>query len=361
MKARERWRPGLRLSKAQHLEVFNAWRKAEKAGDHRFARRLCAIRLVGQQSLTQESAAAVLGVTENAVTRWVMAYKRCGVAGLRTRKAPGAKPRLSPGQLIRLRRMIVDGPEACGFDTGVWDGPTVRELIRRKFRVTYAASHVRAILHNLRLSVKRPKRVAPGASAKAKRHWLTKELPGIKREAKRDRGVVAAEDEASFKVSGTVHQTWGPTGEDVIIKSKPGRTSCRVFGLTTLDPNTPLFRFRFEPGQFNGATFIRFLDQSTRYFHRRGKRLHLILDGAPWHTAAKKWAEAHSKWIKLHFLPPYSPELNPQEPLWQMTKKKATHNRFFDGRGPLHDALKRRFVRYQANPAALRGLISPWV
>lgn len=360
LRARDLWRSGLQLSKAQNLQVCNALRKADEAGDHAFARRLRGVLLTGQELLTQGSVAKVLGVTANCVALWVMAFRRGGVEGLRTKKAPGAERRLSDSQLLRLRRMIIDGPEACGYDTGVWDGPLVRELIRKRFRVDYSASHVRAILHGLRLSVKRPKKVSPEASLKAKRRWLSKELPAIKRSAKRDHGVVAAEDEASFKVTGTTHQTWGPTGEDVPLKSKPGRASCRVFGMTSLDAKRPKFHFRFEPGQFNSATFISFLQQTTGYYHRRGERLHLILDGAPWHTAARKWAAQHKDRIKLHFLPPYSPELNPQEPVWELTKKRATHNRYFRDREQLHDTIKRRFVRYQANPSALRGLMRPW-
>lgn len=361
MKVRERWRPGLRLTKAQNLEVCNALRRAEGAGERKFERRLRGILLAGQQLLTLKAVGKALGVTSACVALWVTAFRKDGVPGLRPKRAPGAKARLSVEQLRRLRRMIIDGPEACGFDTGVWDGPLARELIEKRFHVNYSASHVRALLHSIRLSVKRPKKVSPEASARAKKSWLSKKLPAIKRSAKREHGVVGAEDEASFKVAGTSHQTWGPTGEDIPLKSKPGRASCRVFGMTTLDADKPRFHFRFEPGQFNGATFVRFLEQTTAYYHRRGQRLHLILDGAPWHTAAKKWARDHRDRIRLHFLPPYSPELNPQEPIWQLTKKRATHNRYFPDRKVLHDTLKRGFVRFQANPAALRGLIHPWV
>lgn len=360
MKVREAWRRGLRLSRLENLQVCNSLRRVEESGDLRYAKRLRGILLAGQEKLTLQSVAKVLGVTPQCVRLWVKAFRLFGIAGLRTHKAPGAKRRLSDNQLRRLRRMIIDGPEVCGFDTGVWDGALVRELILKRFRVSYSASHVRTIMHGLGLSVKRPKKFAPKASPAAKRRWLRKELPAIKKEAELDHGVVAAEDEASFKLAGTIHQTWGPTGEDVTLKSTPGRTSCRVFGMTTLDANSPQFHFRFEPGQFNGATFIKFLERSTNYFHRHGRRLHLILDGAPWHTAAKKWAAEHSDRIQLHFLPAYSPELNPQEPVWELTKRRATHNRYFPDRNVLHDALKRRFTRYQANPAGLRGLMKPW-
>jgi transposase len=359
MKVREGWRSGLRLTKAENLQVCNALRKAERLRDYRFAKRLRGILLVGQERLTQGSAGKVLGVTANCITRWVMAYQRRGIAELQIRKPPGAKPRLSVRQLARLRRLILDGPEACGLDTGVWDGPLIRHLIEKRFRVKYSVSHVRTILHKLRLSVKLPKHPSSEGSEKQRREWVRRQLPEIKRRAAEEHAVVAVEDEAGFKRSGTLHRSWGPVGESFDVRSKPGRASCRVFGLTTLEKN-PQFHFRFEPGQFTGATFTRFLEQVTRQFSKKGQKLHLILDRAPCHTAARHWAEENAKRIALHFLPSYSPELNAQEQVWRVTKKQATHDRFFPTTTALHATVKRRFNRYQGNPAALRNLIRPW-
>jgi len=360
MTVRERWRSGLRLTKAQNLELCHAVRKAELAGSAKLVRRLRAILLVGQEHLTQASAGKAVGVTTNSVTRWVMAYKRSGVQGLQLRTPPGAKSRLSERQLRRLRKLVIAGPEACGYDTGIWDGPLVRDLIKRRFNVEYSAPRVRAILHKIRLSVKKPKQLYSESRESVKRQWLKRDLPQIKAEAKSDGGVPAMEDETSFKRSGTLHSTWGPVGEAFQIKSKPGRISIRAFGMTTLDAVAPQFHFRFEPGQFNAATFTRFLEQVTKPYSKQGRRLHLILDGAAYHTAVIPWAEEHSDVIKLHFLPPYCPDLNAQEPVWQLTKRRATHNRFFDREDRLQETVKRRFNRFQGNPASLRQLIAPW-
>jgi transposase len=360
MKTREPWRGGLRLTKAENLQITNALRKTERLRQHRFAKKLRGILLVGQERLTQRSAGRVLGVSGSAITRWVMAYSKGGIERLRPRKAPGAKSRLSDRQKVILRKLIVRGPEACGYDTGVWDGPLVRHLIEKRFHVKYSVCQVRVVMHKLNLSVKRPKHPSSEGSEKLKRKWLRKNLPEIKKQAESDHGIVAVEDECGFKQSGTLTRTWGPIGEDFDVRSKPGRASCRVFGLTTLSEN-PAFHFRFEKDPFNAATFTRFLEQVTAEFSARGEKLHLILDGAPCHTGAKKWAESHSAQIALHFLPPYSPELNPQEQVWRVTKRRATHDRYFATPRELHDTVKRRFNRYQGNPAALRSIIRPWV
>lgn len=359
MKLRERWRRGLRLTKADNLQVCNALRKARRTGAHRFARKLEAILLAGQELATQKSVAKVVGVSANCVTRWVMAFVREGVPGLRVRKPPGARRKLTPAQERRFRRMIEGGPEACGYDTGVWDAPLVRDLILKRFRVSYSVSQIRVVLHRLKLSVRRPKHPSAAADPSARRKWLRRDFPAIKKEAAQEGGVLGAEDEVGFKQSGTTHTTWGPEGEVSNVKSAPGRASCRAFGFTTLEEE-PKFSFRFEPKSFTGATFKRFLEQLTTRYTSKGKKLHVILDGAPCHTGVRKWAEAHPDKIKLHFLPAYSPDLNPQEQVWRVTKKRATHDRYFPTTKALHDAVKRRFNRYQGNPTALRNVIRPF-
>ena len=181
MKKRERWRRGFRLTKGDALVVWNAWKAAEAAGDRDYSRRLRSIWLVGRKGYTQGSAAEILEVTTSCVWRWVRTYRLGGVEGLRPRKAPGAKPRLSKKQLERLQRWVQRGPEACGFDTGVWTGPLVRDFIKRKFGVNYSVVQVRRILHKLGFSVQYPKKILSEASQEEQERWLKKEYPRIKK------------------------------------------------------------------------------------------------------------------------------------------------------------------------------------
>jgi len=58
--------------------------------------------------------------------------------------------------------------------------------------------------------------------------------------------------------------------------------------------------------------------------------IHLILDGAGYHRADKVKEKAEELNIKLHFLPPYSPNLNPIERLWKVMNEHARNNRYFE-------------------------------
>jgi len=93
--------------------------------------------------------------------------------------------------------------------------------------------------------------------------------------------------------------------------------------------------------------------------HNQHRKLFLILDNARYHHAkiVTEWVQANQDRIELHFLPPYSPNLNAAEHVWRMAKRLATHNCHFATLDALREKVKRRFLRFKGNPATLRGAI----
>ena len=185
---------------------------------------------------------------------------------------------------------------------------------------------------------------------------MDKKLPEIKEQVEKEKGILLYEDEAVFQVSGTKSKTWAPRGKGIEVLSKPARKSVKAFGAVTVEDN-PHFHFRFAH-IFNAITFLKFLKQLVSYW--KGRKIHIILDNARYHYACmnRKWIEEHQEQIQLHFLPPYSPEFNAQERVWRITRRKITHNKFFDTVDALHKALFRQFNRFQGNPPHLRGVIA---
>ena len=173
-------------------------------------------------------------------------------------------------------------------------------------------------------------------------------------------GVLLYEDEAVFQQSGTLTQTWARVGVGTTVKSAPVRRSVKAFGaLNVTEAESPRWHYRFDE-VFNAETYLRFLKQLVRYY--RGQKIFLVADNVRYHHAKliKDWVSKNSDAIELHYLPAYSPEFNPVEPVWKNTKQYSTHNRYFPELGDLYAALARRFLRYQGNPGALRGISAPF-
>lgn len=122
-----------------------------------------------------------LGVTRGSVNRWLQWYEAEGASGLRTRKAPGAAPRLTEEQRTELASIIAAGPQAAGFTSGVWTGPMVGELIRERYGVSYHNHHVPRLLHRLGFTVQRPRKRLAKANLEAQRRWVEEKLPAIKK------------------------------------------------------------------------------------------------------------------------------------------------------------------------------------
>src|SRR5262249_22813188 len=141
------------------------------------------------------------------------------------------------------------------------------------------------------------------------------------------RGVVLFEDEASFWLDGTLHQTWARIGQQPRVDTFGQRKTAHLYGAVALGDA----RFTFEfADAFNAKTFLGFLKRLVRT-HRGGK-IFLILDNGPCHNLdenGKRWLKDNTGRIAIYRLPPYSPEFNPVEPIWKTTRKMTTHNRFY--------------------------------
>lgn len=104
-----------------------------------------------------------------------------GAEGLRTGKAPGPKPRLTEEQRKELGALIESGPQSAGFTSGMWTGPMVGDLIRKRFGVSYHNHYVPDLLHQLGFSVQRPRKRLARADAVAQDAWLRERFPAIKK------------------------------------------------------------------------------------------------------------------------------------------------------------------------------------
>jgi len=134
------------------------------------------------------------------------------------------------------------------------------------------------------------------------------------------------------------------------------RKTAHVFGAVSL--RGAEFTYQFAE-VFNGWTFWSFLKRLVRKY--RGRRVFMIIDNAPAHnlpTEGKEWLAKNRCWLELHRLPPYSPEYNPMEPVWKVTRKKATHNRFYATTDERDAALRRTFRFFQRRPDSISAHVA---
>jgi transposase len=121
------------------------------------------------------------GVTRGSVNRWLQWYDVDHIDGLRTRVAEGPVPKLTEEQREALTVIIELGPIQAGYQSGVWTGPMIGDLIEQRFGVRYHNHHVPRLLHQLRFSVQRPRKRLARADLARQETWLRETLPAIKK------------------------------------------------------------------------------------------------------------------------------------------------------------------------------------
>ena len=97
-----------------------------------------------------------------------------------------------------------------------------------------------------------------------------------------------------------------------------------------------------------------FVDELARRHAK--ERVVLVMDGAGWHhEAAVQWPPN----VRALTLPPYSPELNPVEHLWEELREKHFHNRFFDSLQAVEKQLEGALRRLELDTERVRS-ITAW-
>jgi transposase len=164
------------------------------------------------------------------------------------------------------------------------------------------------------------------------------------------------EDEASFWLDGTLHQTWARVGIQPRVDTFGMRKTAHIFGALSLEVR-PRLQYQFAT-VFNAQTFLEFLQLLVR---RTRRKIFLVIDNSPCHNLdadGKAWLWANRRRLALFRLPPYSPEFNPIEGVWKQTKKRTTHNTFFHTTDERDAALTATFEIFRARPSLIAAQVA---
>jgi hypothetical protein len=114
------------------------------------------------------------------------------------------------------------------------------------------------------------------------------------------------------------------------------------------------FFFRPETGKFNALTCWEFLKELCATSTRTARQVVVITDNARYHHARlhRDWRQQEAERFRLDFLPPYSPELDPTERIWKLTRRLCVHNRYFPS---LNDAALAVETEFADDPLCYRS------
>lgn len=146
-------------------------------------RRMKAAKLL-DQDVNQSEVARRVGVHRQSVVRWAKQKQEGGSPALKKAGRVGRKPRLSEDDRKRIVEGLQRGPEALGYDTGLWTSQRVADLIEQECRVRYTTVQAWRILHDLGWSCQRPTGKALERDEQAIRRWKRVRWPELKKTPK---------------------------------------------------------------------------------------------------------------------------------------------------------------------------------
>lgn len=109
---------------------------------------------------------------------------------------------------------------------------------------------------------------------------------------------------------------------------------------------------------FNAKTFWSFLQLLRQKSYRSGTRVIVLLDNSKYHHGRlhKDWRSFFDDEFHCEYLPPYSPDLNPIERIWKLTRRLCIHNRYFPSLKSVIASVENQFVHWAEANEELRRL-----
>lgn len=259
-----------------------------------------------------------LGMSRGCIYKWLSAYNEGGFEALRAKKLLGRPPVLSPSQMRWLFRIVKKDPRQLLFSFALWTSKMLGIALYRKCGVRVSKATMCRVLHRMGLTPQKPLHRAFQQRPKVVEKWLKEEFPAIQAEAKRIGASIFFGDEAGVSSHHHGGTTWSPEGKTPVVSTTGAQFKVSMISAVSSRGD---MRFMVVDKTIRAPEFCTFLQ---RLMVNAKAPIFLVLDNLKVHTSprVKKLVESMKGLLRLFFLPPYSPHLNPDELVWNELKGK---------------------------------------
>src|SRR5216683_3074880 len=279
--------------------------------------RMLAVRRVVEGGEAPSEVMRALGLCRTAIYPWLRKFEAEGWAGLTERMAQGPEPKLSEKQRQQVRRWILGkDPRQYGFDFALWTRRIVQALLQEKLGIELGLTAVGRLLASLDITPQKPLRRAYERDPQAVEQWRKETYPKLRRRAKRVGARIFFLDEAGFQSDPPLGRTYGLKGKTPVVTTSGQRQSINV--ISAVNARGEFWAVTYT-GKLDAEAFVAFL---KNFMSGRTGKVFLVVDGHPAHKAnvVKGLVKSMDGRLELHFLPPYAPDLNPDEFVWSYMK-----------------------------------------
>jgi transposase len=291
-----------------------------KAQATQYIRRVAVARVRGGQK--QVDVARFLGVSVRSVQRWIKLWDRCGASGLVAKPPPGRPPRLTATQSSEIISWLSRSAAEFGFVTERWTAPRVAALIDRRMGIEFNPRYLNRWLAQHGITPQIPDPTPRERNQALVDWWVANEWPQVRKMQADCHATLVFTDESGFLMAPLRRSSLAPIGQTPVIRPRAKhRQKVSVAAALCRSPDDRHARLLYEPfvdRYVDNFFYAEFLHETLRRIRGPVALLH---DGAALHHG--DWTEELMNdfpRIEVHEFPPYAPELNPVEQLWNWTK-----------------------------------------
>lgn len=195
--------------------------------------------------------------------------------------------------------------------------------VESAFGIRYTVSGMTKWLKEHKFSYKHPKNVPAKADLEKQEEFIEKYLELVAETPINE--PILFMDSAHPTMATKIVCGWIKRGVDKPISQTASRTRVNIMGAIELSTMNVV---SCRPDYVNAETTVTFFDQ-LKVSYPGAPSIHIILDQSGYHRSQLVRDEALKRNIVLHYLPPYSPNLNPIERLWKVMNENVRNNVFF--------------------------------
>jgi transposase len=196
--------------------------------------------------------------------------------------------------------------------------------VKRCYGIEYTVAGLTDWLKRHKFSYKKPKEVPAKADEKKQKAFI-KMYKRLKLKTPKKEPIIFI-DSVHPTMASKVSYGWIRTGKEKILKTTASRTRLNISGAIELGSMKTVVQ---DYETINGESTTHFL-ACIKASYPRAKKIHIMLDQSGYHRSEEVSKYAKKNGIKLHFLPAYSPNLNPIERLWKVMNESVRNNRYFE-------------------------------
>ena len=296
--------------------------------------------------------ARVLGIQKSTMFGWLARYRQGGWGALNAKKRGGRPPKVTAKMLSWVYGMVTTkDPRQLKFPFALWTSVMVAELIWRKFDIRLSKASVCRLMNQLGLSPQRPIWRAFQQDSELVAKWVKEEYPKIRALARKQGADIFFGDEAGVRSDHHSGRTWAVRGKTPVVVTTGARFGCNM--ISAVSPRGAM-RFMLIEGKLTGEVFIEFL---KRLLHNSSHPVFLSVDGHPVHRSAAvaSFVASTDGKLRLFRLPPYSPELNPDEQVWNHLKNHGVGRQPITGPDQMKKLIISHLWKIQKLPALIRS------